>query len=427
MSQEEKCQSVKATPPSTVSSVVSDSASSVSGSASNVRRPLSAYNIFFQLERKRILAGTSSDPFTVEETQEFVDEQRRKRSSPQPRRLHRKTHGMVSFQEMARTLADRWKLLTPEEKKIFDDCAASEKKLYLMEKKEEKKASDDGASPENKRKLIAKNEDKKSSDGSVTPEKKRKVLDKEEMKKRTVAIVTPTQESNKRQVISSEVLQNDSCTVITEDSECSSSTTKSDNSQESGSLMDEYDDLSLIQAQQQLNVNARLIQLQQFKLRRMEQQVKLFEMRMMQQEQAFRTNSTFNMNPIDFQAPFCGYSQKLRNFRNIYARTIQNRLRVPSGIKSRQNHGKPLQQRTPFDIQQEMHMMDDDWQDDSDSTGPIVDTLPTLRATNRNYVNDDMNELSIDHDTDPLSPDYDLSGEVCSVDNDLDFDVPADW
>lgn len=121
------------------------------------RRPLSAYNLFFSAERRRILDeiekiekgetgevgnnSTSEVPKDEEKHPKALleplvslqvpkEEEKRPKdlleplvSSKAKRRPHRKTHGKISFQCLATMVGQRWKQLKPEEKTYYQDLA----------------------------------------------------------------------------------------------------------------------------------------------------------------------------------------------------------------------------------------------------------------------------------------------------------------
>jgi hypothetical protein len=77
-------------------------------------RPLSAYNLFFQKERARML-GDDAEKHDIDKGK---------------KRVHRKTHGKIGFAEMARIIGAKWKTLGKEEKSEFEEIASKEKKRY---------------------------------------------------------------------------------------------------------------------------------------------------------------------------------------------------------------------------------------------------------------------------------------------------------
>lgn len=74
------------------------------------KRPLSAYNLFFRHARAEIL-----------------------KEAAQPTYKPRRSHGKIGFAALARSVAEKWKSLEKDEKKIFEGKAVEEKERYERE------------------------------------------------------------------------------------------------------------------------------------------------------------------------------------------------------------------------------------------------------------------------------------------------------
>lgn len=85
------------------------------------RRPLTCYNIFFRYERATLL-GEEIDPRSIIEGMYSGDKR--------PRRAHRKSHGKISFKELADHVSTAWRTLAPDKKKIFHDLADEALQMY---------------------------------------------------------------------------------------------------------------------------------------------------------------------------------------------------------------------------------------------------------------------------------------------------------
>jgi HMG (high mobility group) box len=116
------------------------------------RRPLSAYNLFFSEERERILKeieqkegkdeGKEGEGGELEEKAgegelegDDGDKEEKPKALLRPlipsqkkRRPHRKTHGKISFQQLARMVGERWKSLPEDERKYYQDLAQEDMK-----------------------------------------------------------------------------------------------------------------------------------------------------------------------------------------------------------------------------------------------------------------------------------------------------------
>jgi len=71
------------------------------------KKPLSAYNIFYQLERENILKGQDGQNYTRENIARTVQLHHEKLRKGQSKRQHRKSHGVITFKDLARRLADK--------------------------------------------------------------------------------------------------------------------------------------------------------------------------------------------------------------------------------------------------------------------------------------------------------------------------------
>ncbi len=90
------------------------------------KRPLSAYNIFFKHTRSRIVEGLTEQG-TTEETIASIEAIV---ANSTETRKHRKTHGQISFGDLARTIADKWKTIDKNHRALFDHYAALDMKRY---------------------------------------------------------------------------------------------------------------------------------------------------------------------------------------------------------------------------------------------------------------------------------------------------------
>ncbi|GAX12414.1 hypothetical protein FisN_2Hh245 [Fistulifera solaris] len=93
--------------------------------ADHPKRPLSAYNLFFQWGRERLLAGESLIPLQQADIDRIDVDTRR-----HAKRRHRREHGVIGFTELAKMLGTKWKELDPESKEMFQRRADVEKIRY---------------------------------------------------------------------------------------------------------------------------------------------------------------------------------------------------------------------------------------------------------------------------------------------------------
>ena len=80
-------------------------------------------------ERERILHGTDKLGLqvTMKDVKRIAEQHKGKK-----KRQHRKSHGLITFQELSRIIANRWRELPMAERQLFEDQAAVEKEERMV-------------------------------------------------------------------------------------------------------------------------------------------------------------------------------------------------------------------------------------------------------------------------------------------------------
>jgi len=102
------------------------------------RRPLSAYNIYFKVQRSLIINNKSGMQNTHTFDAILKNSHRRdcvEHDGESKKRLHRISHGKIGFADLARTISKRWNACDAQTRAYFESHALVEKRGYEKELK----------------------------------------------------------------------------------------------------------------------------------------------------------------------------------------------------------------------------------------------------------------------------------------------------
>jgi len=85
------------------------------------KRPLSAYNLFFKDERKKILESIPAKPEEDDDKDELDEDGKKKKKPP---------HGKIGFENLAKIIGQRWQKLEPDRIEHYKKLAGKDMKRY---------------------------------------------------------------------------------------------------------------------------------------------------------------------------------------------------------------------------------------------------------------------------------------------------------
>lgn len=118
---------------SIMSEVISTSTRKMKDDKDRPKRPLTAYNLYFKEERTKLLAERQHEGT---EANEEKDNDGPHTSEGTKKKRRKVPHGKMGFEEMARTIAERWRNIDKERLAEFDRKAEESRKQYKEAMKE---------------------------------------------------------------------------------------------------------------------------------------------------------------------------------------------------------------------------------------------------------------------------------------------------
>lgn len=99
------------------------------------KRPLTAFNIFFRCQRNKLISeeiDEDDDCLALEDLKKKIAFAAAMGTRSGKKRSHRKTHGKISFGDLGRIIATRWKNIDPQIKKLYEAQAEEESNKYRI-------------------------------------------------------------------------------------------------------------------------------------------------------------------------------------------------------------------------------------------------------------------------------------------------------
>jgi hypothetical protein len=167
------------------------------------KRPLSAYNIYFKIQRYLIINDKPDieNWMEIDPIRKQVDRLLSIKTGNKTKRLHRKTHGKISFAALGKTIGTRWRNCSIEIKTKFEEIAEVERKKYYKSIQENRNKMKKNAS-------IASIKIGSYEQYTGTPKVEKKVVNATRTKSSSPSLNAPTSPNNVQNFVDEERTHN---------------------------------------------------------------------------------------------------------------------------------------------------------------------------------------------------------------------------